>query len=122
MLRLVTVAFTEFFGPNSFAGRHQPDDPKQLVLFDVQTGAGIIGPKQFVTDFGNLSSARVVYRGRLTGKFADDVRQGKYDVTEGVVCKGGAGGDDLWMVKIKTHTYLEKLRQAFQDRWEDYWE
>jgi hypothetical protein len=26
-------AFTEFFGPNSFAGLHKPDDPKRLVLF-----------------------------------------------------------------------------------------
>jgi hypothetical protein len=41
---------------------------------------------------------------------------------EGVVCKGGMGGDDLWMVKIKTHAYMERLKNAFADRWEDYWE
>src|SRR4051812_931247 len=28
-------AFTEFVGPNSFAGAHKPDDPKQTLLFDV---------------------------------------------------------------------------------------
>ena len=107
---------------NSFAGMHKPDDAKQLMLFDVQTDRGPIGPEQFVADFAALPSAQVIYRGRLTGRFADDVRQGKYSVAEGVVCKGGSGGKDVWMVKIKTNVYLEKLKQAFQDRWEDYWE
>jgi hypothetical protein len=116
------VAFTEFFGPNSFAGMHRQGDDKQLVLFDVQTDRGIVGPELFVADFAALPSAQVVYRGRLTGKFADDVRWGRYSVAEGVVCKGGSSGKDVWMVKIKTNAYLEKLKQAFRDRWEDYWE
>ncbi|HYT95028.1 MAG TPA: RNA ligase family protein [Gemmataceae bacterium] len=115
------TVFTEFVGARSFAGIHQPDDPKQLVLFDVQPDAGLIGPEQFVRDFGELGSARVVYRGKLTGKFSQDVREGKYDVAEGVVCKGGSGGD-LWMVKIKTAAYMEKLKRVFKDRWGDYWE
>lgn len=81
----------------------------------------MIGPGPFTEHFGHLPSARVVYRGRLTGKFAEDVRVGKYGVTEGVVCKGGAG-EDTWMVKIKTYAYLDRLKQAFAERWEDYWE
>ena len=113
--------FTEFFGPQSFGGMHRASDPKELMLFDVQTDVGIVGPEQFVRDFAELKIARVVYRGRLTGKFADDVRQGKYGVAEGVVCKGGSGAG-LWMAKIKTNAYLERLRQAFKERWEDYWE
>ncbi len=40
---------------------------------------------------------------------------------EGVVCKGGSG-PDLWMVKTKTTAYLERLKQSFGERWEDYWE
>jgi RNA ligase len=115
--------FTEFFGPNSFAGLHKADDPKRLVLFDVWAEPfGMIGPGQFVADFGHLSSARVVYRGKFTGKFCEDLRQGKYDVTEGVVCKSGTGGLDLWMAKIKTYAYMDRLKAAFADRWEDYWE
>src|SRR5687768_10827963 len=107
-------AFTEFFGPNSFAGLHREDDPKELRLFDVLAEPlGMIGPKQFVADFGHLHSARVVYEGKLTGKFTDDVRLGKFGVNEGVVCKGGAGGDDVWMVKVKTYAYMERLKQAF---------
>ena len=115
--------FTEFLGPNSFAGLHRAEDPKELRLFDVWAeGAGMIGPRQFVDDFGHLWIARVIYEGRLTGKFAEDVRTGKYNVTEGVVCKGGTGGEDLWMAKIKTYAYLEKLKKAFGERWEEYWE
>jgi hypothetical protein len=115
--------FTEFLGPNSFAGLHKEADPKELRLFDVLADPlGIIGPRQFVADFGHLHTARVVYEGKLTGKFTEDVRAGKYGVSEGVVCKGGSGGADFWMVKIKTYAYKERLQQAFADRWEEYWE
>ena len=115
--------FTEFFGPNSFAGLHKADEPKQLVLFDVMAETfGFIGPEPFVADFGHLASARVVYRGQFTGKFCEDVRHGRFDVKEGVVCKGGTGGSDLWMAKFKTLAYMEKLKAAFAERWEDFWE
>ncbi len=115
--------FTEFVGPNSFAGLHRADDPKRLVAFDVWAeGFGFVGPKQFVLDFGHPDVARVVYEGRFTGQFAEDVRNGKYGVAEGVVCKGGKGGADLWMAKIKTYAYMARLKAAFAERWEDYWE
>lgn len=115
--------FLEFLGTNSFAGLHQSADPKELRLFDVWLeGFGFISPAQFVADFKHLAIARVVYQGKLTGQFTEDVRSGKYQVDEGVICKGGTGGQDLWMVKIKTNAYLSKLKQAFADRWEDYWE
>lgn len=115
--------FTEFLGPNSFAGLHKAEDPKELRLFDISAElSGMIGPNQFVRDFGHLRIARVVYEGKLTGRFAEDVRVGHYGVSEGVICKGGTGGADIWMVKIKTYDYLERLKQAFADKWEDYWE
>ncbi|MGL5060173.1 MAG: hypothetical protein ACRC62_09330, partial [Microcoleus sp.] len=116
----ITV-FSEFFGESSFAGMHEKDDRKQLILFDVQTDRGIVVPEQFIRDFGELNIARVVYRGQLTGKFIDAVREGKYGVVEGVVCKGGSA-DNLWMVKVKTHAYMQRLQQAFWDDWKNYWE
>jgi hypothetical protein len=115
--------FTEFLGPGSFAGLHRTGEAKELRLFDVEAvGFGMVGPRQFVDDFGHLNAARVVFQGKLTGQFAEDVRRGRFGVEEGVVCKGGRGGADLWMVKIKTYAYMEKLKQAMADRWEDYWE
>ena len=106
----ITV-FTEFLGANSFAGLHHANDPKFLVLFDVQTASGMLSPEQFVEDFANLNIARVVYRGKLTGKFADDVRTGKYDVAEGVVCKGVNRGA-VWMAKIKTNAYQHRFERG----------
>jgi len=61
------AAFTEFPGPNSFAGRHRDDDPKNLVLFDIETAAGFMHPETFIDHFAALPIARVVYRGKLTG-------------------------------------------------------
>lgn len=116
-------AFTEFVGAESFAGAHKPSDPKRLVLFDVWAeGYGFVAPRQFVTDFGHLPIPRVVYTGKLTGAFLEAVRQGKYGVAEGVVCKGGTGGADVWMVKVKTYAYLERLKKSFGAGWEEYWE
>ena len=116
-------AFTEFLGPESFAGLHKTGDKKQLILFDIFAEPfGMIGPESFVTDFVTLPIARIVYRGKLTGAFTEQVRKGKYKTAEGVVCKGGKGGADLWMMKIKTDSYMQKLKQAFADKWEDYWE
>lgn len=115
--------FTEFLGLGSFAGLHKAEEAKELVLFDVWAdGFGFIGPHQFVKDFGHLNIARVVYEGKLTGQFVEDVRNGKFNVPEGVVCKGGSGGADVWMAKIKTYQYLAKLKQAFKGDWENYWE
>ena len=115
--------FTEFLGPNSFAGLHKADDPKELRLFDVWAEPfGMVAPTQFVADFGHVHCARVVYEGKLTGKFTEDVRLGKYGVNEGVVCKGGKGGPNIWMVKVKTYAYLERLKKAFGQNWEQYWE
>ncbi|MEH1919505.1 RNA ligase family protein [Nostoc sp.] len=117
----ITV-FTEFFGTNSFAGMHKQDEPKQLILFDVQNDRYIIHPEQFLQDFSSFNIARVVYSGKLTGKFIHDVREGKYDVNEGVICKGGKNLNSLWMVKIKTYSYQKKLQQFFPDDWQSYWE
>jgi hypothetical protein len=133
-------AFTEFLGPNSFAGMHLPNDPKQTLLFDVWAeGYGFVGPQQFVADFGRLPTPRVIYSGKLTGTFLEAVREGKYGVAEGAVCKGESdrpsqrnkdvptgtvesGGEGVWMVKVKTYAYLERLKKTFGAKWEDHWE
>ena len=111
------TAFTEFFGPQSFAGSHVIDDPKELKLFDVFLfKKGFLLPAQFVKTFGDLQeSAEVIYTGNLSRQFVDDVRTGKYPVTEGVVAKG-----DDFMVKIKTNAYFEKLLKNYGENWKNY--
>lgn len=115
------TVFAEFLGKQSFAGLHQEQDTKQLVVFDVECDGAMFGPHEFVDTFGHLSTARVVYRGRFTGAFAENVRNGKYGVAEGVICKTGTRGQ-IQQAKIKTYEYLAKLKKAFGEKWEDYWE
>jgi hypothetical protein len=115
------IVFTEFLGAQSFAGMHKANDLKQLVLLDIQTAQGMLDPEQFIRDFNGINIAQVIYRGKLTGKFIEEVRAGKYAVAEGVVCKG-KNANGVWMVKIKTNAYLQKLKEAFQADWENYWE
>jgi hypothetical protein len=129
------MAFAEFFGPYSFGGKHEeewllakgllPADrtntPKDLILFDVNLfKRGFLDPETFIKHFSHVHIPEVVYQGRLTEEFAQDVRQGKYPVTEGVVAKGGAG-HHLWMRKIKTYDYLKKVRKVFGTGWLDHW-
>ena len=115
------IVFTEYLGEHSFAGKHVSSDEKRLVIIDIQTGSGLLPPEIFTRDLNNLPIARTVYRGKLTGKFAEDVREGRLGVAEGVVCKGVTEGK-VWMVKIKTNAYMQRLKEAFADKWEDYWE
>ena len=64
---------------------------------------------------------QVVCRGKLTGRFINDVREGRVDVNEGYVCKGVEAGR-VWMAKVKTNAYMDRLKQAFKDDWKTYWE
>ncbi len=117
------IVYTEFFGPSSFAGKHVSDEPKELRLIDVNLHKkGLISPREFVNEFGYLSfAAEVIREGVLDDEFIEQVRTGHYDVDEGVVCKGGVG-HRLWMCKIKTDQYRERLKSAFAEGWEQFWE
>jgi len=113
------TAFTEFFGPNSFAGSHVESDPKELRLFDVYLfQKGLLPAKDFVKLYGDMKeAAEIVYEGPLNKQFVMDVQKGKYPVFEGVIAKGHE-----FMVKIKTDEYFLKLRHHFPQRWEEYGE
>ena len=114
----VTV-YTEYFGPNSFAGKHDPADQKELRLIDAYLfKKGLMQPKQFDEMFSDLPySAEVIYRGTLNHQFINDVRAGKYPVWEGVIAKG-----DWGMVKIKTDAYFKRLNEVYGTDYRNYWE
>ncbi len=115
------IVFAEYFGPNSFAGSHQPKDKMQFVIFDIQKDGEFLPPEKFIEDFKQFNIARVAYQGKFTGQLFVDVRKGKYDVKEGVVVKGIVNGQ-IYMAKIKTEAYLERLKKEFKDHWKEYWE
>ncbi len=83
------VAFTEFFGPSSFAGTHGENEEKELVLIDVSLyKRGFYPAKDFVKLFKQYEyMAAVIYEGNMNYPFINDVRTGKYPVYEGVVCR-----------------------------------
>ncbi len=119
----VTV-FAEYFGENSFAGQHE-DEEHKLVLIDTKIyKKGFISPREFLKNFckplGDLA-AQVVYDGNMNAEFVQNVRDNKYDLFEGVVCKGGSG-HKLWRCKIKTDEYRTKLINHFGHRWHEFWE
>lgn len=69
---------------------------------------------------------KIIYTGNLNDQLIQDVRDNKYNLNEGVVCKGitknGAYRGKIWMCKIKTQSYLDRLKAKFQDNWKNYWE
>ena len=111
------VVFCEYLGPNSFCGMHDPNDEMDVVLLDVavtdETEVRYIEPRDFIRDFGGLGIPKVVYEGNLSKEFVNDIRIGKYDVKEGVMCKGvqtNKGGRRVWIVKAKTNAWMDRLR------------
>ena len=93
------TAFTEFFGPSSFAGSHVETESKELKLLDIFLfKKGFISPEILNQMFlGKSWLPEIIYTGELTTQFINDVRTGQYPVYEGVVCKGNG-----FMTKIKT--------------------
>ena len=117
------ITFFEFFGENSFAGYHQKDDPKKLIPIDIllvykKSMYNFILPQEFVKLLDNvLEIPRVRYSGKLNDELIKNVRNNIYNVKEGVVCKGiGHRGDyfgKVWMTKIKTIEYLNKVLKNY---------
>ena len=127
------VVFGEFFGSQSFAGIHQPNDPKELVIFDVLVGHKnhwFYNPYDFIETFQSLVKIPpVLYDGNMNDKLIQDVRNGvytpefhkltnnKFKLFEGMICNGTLKRGDcmghVWKCKIKTNEYFDALR----NRW-----
>lgn len=118
--QLVTI-FCEFFGENSFAGQHEPDDSKEIILLDINIHKkGIMLPSDFIKVFGHLKIPEIVYEGNFTNQFVKDVKNGMYPVREGIVAKGSLPNrkrnHSLWMAKCKTKWWMDRLRTKAEKR------
>ncbi len=113
------VVFCEYFGPSSFAGYHELSeaDQMEIVLLDVNIHKkGLVTPSNFVKIFGHLKIPEIVYEGNFGTEFIEAVKNGDYDVEEGVVVKGvkpgkGDSSHHIWMAKVKTRAWIQKLKQ-----------
>jgi hypothetical protein len=115
------IVFTEIVGPSSFAGKHKQSEEKQAIIFDVQIDGSLLPPDQFINMFQGFTIPKVVFQGKFSGQLFMDVRNGKYPLKEGVVVKGIVDGQ-VYMAKIKTHAYAQKLMEKFKLDWKEYWE
>lgn len=108
------VAFTEFWGPNSFAGLHEPNDEKVLSLFDVDVyKQGLVDPKEFLKLFGALNTPAYLGKLRWTRGLVQAVRNGEVPVTfEGVVGKSKSGRKRV-MAKAKTQAWVDRVIERY---------
>jgi hypothetical protein len=111
------TAFTEFFGPQSFAGQHDLDEPKELSLFDVFIyKKGFVPARQFHEVYGELPQAcPVMYKGPLNQELADEVNQGEYGLGEGLILKGARSD---FVYKVKTQAWYDRLK-ATHANWQE---
>lgn len=109
------VAFFEFFGENSFAGSHE-DELHKIVLIDVDVyKKGFIPPKEFIDIFKKykIEIPKILHIGKANSDFLDSVCTGKLDgmTFEGVIGKRMKGKTTHDYFKIKNREWLDKLKE-----------
>lgn len=122
------IVFGEFYGPNSFAGRHLDTDAKEIAIFDILRGhknRKFVPPLDFVHEFQNLVRIPdLIHVGKLNEEFIVSVRRNDQSLNEGVICKGtkpvGHAVGGIWMCKIKTQAYFDRLKLRFNNEWTKY--
>jgi hypothetical protein len=112
------VVFGEFFGEKSFAGQHDTDDKKDIVIFDINLyKRGFITPGEFIDNFGHLDIPQLVYKGVYDLDLIKEIRNS--NLREGVICKGvrkTKGDEIVWMTKIKTNEWLQKVKALYGEK------
>lgn len=120
--------FFEWYGPNSFAGKHKEGDEMHLDLIDVfLKKKGYIEPKDYEMCFrvSGIGLPLLVYKGPLTNDIIEKVKNNDYTqpdcwnpfVKEGVVFKRSTRlkGQRRPSVKVKTKWWLEKLHSMYTE-------
>jgi hypothetical protein len=117
--REVTV-YLEYFGVQSFAGKHVPEDPKKLTLIDIDVYKhGLISPADFVEHFSTFDIPTVMYKGFFDATFVEKIQRNDYNLKEGVVCKGvrkTKGQPITYQFKVKTQTWLDQVRKLYGEK------
>ena len=69
-------------------------------------------PADFIDIFGHLEIPKLLYKGLLDNQIIDDIVSNVYGLKEGLVLKGVSEGK-VWMVKVKTQDWLNKVREKY---------
>ena len=120
--------FFEWYGDNSFAGKHEEGDEMHLALIDVFIKKkGYIEPKEYEKIFRNTSieMPELIYKGELNSDIVDAIQNNDWTqpdakfpaVKEGVVFKRSTllKGQRRPSVKVKTKWWLEKLHSMYTE-------
>ena len=121
--------FFEWYGDNSFAGFHQPDDKMHLAMTDMfLKKKGYIEPNDFIDIFCEdyrIETPDVIYIGKLDMDFVNSIINNDWtqegcqypNVKEGVVIKRSTlmKGQRLPMCKVKTNWWITKLHANFSE-------
>lgn len=123
------IVFSEFYGDNSFAGRHE-EEPHRLITFDIYLDKSkkFLLPQDFIA-IGNEAGVeipRIVYRGKNDATLVARVRADEFKTPEGIIFKGskrvGNFSGGVLQCKIKTWAYIDKLKAMFKEDWEKFGE
>jgi hypothetical protein len=108
----ITV-YGEFFGENSFAGKHDWAEVHDLVIFDMFLyKKDWLKPADFIDIFGHLDIPKLVYTGFLDETLIGKIVTNYYGLKEGLVLKGVIE-NKVFMVKVKTQEWLNKVRALY---------
>ncbi len=119
--------FFEWYGANSFAGKHLEGDEMHLALIDVALKKkGYIEPKDYEMCFrGSVEMPDLIYSGPLNSEIIEKVQNNDWThpdcwksyVKEGVVFKRTTllKGQRRPSVKVKTKWWLEKLHSMYSE-------
>ena len=113
-----TVVFAEFYGENSFAGVHNPNDEFKLCVFDINVyKKGILSPEVFYNMCKDIVPTPY-YFGQIlwNDEFVSKIRNNEIEniTFEGVVGKW-VKGNNIEMVKAKTQNWIDLVRSKFDD-------
>jgi len=110
------TVFAELVGENSFAGKHDPNDELDVVLFDIWIyKKGWVQPQKFIDEFGHLGIPNLIYKGELNEQIINDIQENKFNLKEGVIAKG-VDKNDTFMMKIKTKSWLKRVKNELGEK------
>ena len=115
----ITV-FGEFYGPSSFAGTHDWTEKHDIKIFDVFLDKkGILPPSDFIKIFEGLDICKLIFAGIFSNNYIGLVEKNILNLQEGVVCKG-VENQEVFMFKIKTLKWLQKVKDLYGNERTDY--
>ena len=106
-------AFCEFYGDNSFAGRHDLSEQQKVTLIDLAPNTrGFLKPEEFLDLFSALPLPAYLGQVEWNEEYAKAVRKG---LIEGITCEGvvAKSATKQRMAKAKTQAWIDRVMKEF---------